>query len=427
MSSSRKPRKAERGRYQKTFHPYPFEKNTALKVTVLSLSNHGHGVAKVDYTPKTGEPVKDWVIFIPFALPEETINIKITHNAKQHSLAEILEIKTPSVHRVEPLCKHFFFCGGCQFQHLNYPQQLYYQQMQVAQLLERIAKVEHPVLTPIASPQIWNYRSKINPQYKKPKQGKIAAIGFHHHSEKNTLIDVQQCAIAMPQLNAALPEQKKQLRSQAKTLRKDGELLLRVNQEKVETSSSGVVEESVGELRFFFLAGDFFQNNPFILPKFVDYVARQASATQLDFLVDAYCGCGLFSLSLAKNFKQVVGVEVSATSADWARHNARYNEIENCAFFATDAEHIFSHIDFPAKKTAVVIDPPRAGCSQNFIEQLCEYRPQRLIYVSCEPATQMRDLAKLTAFGYRILEVQPFDLFPHTRHLECVITLEMES
>ena len=122
----------------------------------------------------------------------------------------------------------------------------------------------------------------------------------------------------------------------------------------------------MGTLEFHFLAGDFFQNNPFILPLFTDYVARQASMDGEEFLVDAYCGSGLFALSLAEKFKKVLGVEVSETSADWARSNARSNGISHAEFLAADAGAIFAQVDFPAEKTAVVIDPPRKGCSMEF-------------------------------------------------------------
>ena len=149
-------------------------------------------------------------------------------------------------------------------------------------------------------------------------------------------------------------------------------------------------------------------------------VTRQHGAK---FLVDAYCGSGLFALTLAKHFEQVAGVEVSETAADWARRNAESNGIANARFLAASAEAIFADIDFPAAETAVVIDPPRKGCSPEFLQQLIAFGPARVVYVSCDPATQVRDLAILQAGGFKLEKIQPFDLFPHTRHLECVMTL----
>ena len=118
-----------------------------------------------------------------------------------------------------------------------------------------------------------------------------------------------------------------------------------------------------------------------------------------------------------------MGVEVSATSVAFARENAAANGIPNATFIAGDASGIFSGLDFPGAETAVVIDPPRKGCDGPFLSQLFTFRPRAVVYVSCDPATQMRDLKGFLAAGYQVTAVQPFDLFPQTRHLECVITL----
>ena len=160
------------------------------------------------------------------------------------------------------------------------------------------------------------------------------------------------------------------------------------------------------------------------LPAFTGYVAQQASSCGAKYLVDAYCGSGLFSLCLAHRFEQVAGVEVSETSADWARRNAKLNQIENASFLAASAEAIFADITFASEETAVVIDPPRKGCNHEFLTQLFAFAPRKVVYVSCNPATQMRDLKEFLAAGYQIKAVQPFDLFPQTRHLECVMVLE---
>ena len=199
---------------------------------------------------------------------------------------------------------------------------------------------------------------------------------------------------------------------------------MRVSEGSVITNNNAVCTEKVGELTFNFLAGDFFQNNPYILPAFTGYVAKQACAGGARYLVDAYCGSGLFALTLAPHFEKVLGVEVSETSADWARANARSNGITHASFMAASAEAIFEQVDFPAEESAVVIDPPRKGCDMAFLNQLFAFGPARVVYVSCNPATQIRDLAEFAKAGYRVVEVQPFDLFPQTKHLECVATLE---
>jgi 23S rRNA (uracil1939-C5)-methyltransferase/tRNA (uracil-5-)-methyltransferase len=181
--------------------------------------------------------------------------------------------------------------------------------------------------------------------------------------------------------------------------------------------------QPVVPLRLRFLARDFFQNNPFILPSFAGYVRDQAAATGARFLIDTYCGSGLFALAAAAGFERVAGIEVSETSVAFARENASANGIANASFVAGDAAAIFAGVDFPAAETVVVIDPPRKGCDESFLRQLFSFGPRAVVYVSCDPATQMRDLRLFLAAGYALTAVQPFDLFPQTRHLECVITL----
>jgi 23S rRNA (uracil1939-C5)-methyltransferase/tRNA (uracil-5-)-methyltransferase len=143
-------------------------------------------------------------------------------------------------------------------------------------------------------------------------------------------------------------------------------------------------------------------------------------------LVDAYCGVGVFCLSASAVFDRLAGVEISTIAIHWANANAAINGIDNCQFIIGRAEEIFGGIDFRPRETAVVVDPPRKGCDQSFIEQLLAFGPRRIVYVSCHPASQARDLATFAASSYEIRCVQPFDLFPQTRHTECVVTLERE-
>jgi tRNA (uracil-5-)-methyltransferase len=129
-------------------------------------------------------------------------------------------------------------------------------------------------------------------------------------------------------------------------------------------------------------------------------------------------------LSAAKHFEVITGIEINKQAIEEATANAVTNEITNCEFKAASAENIFSVIqDFPRDTTAVVLDPPRKGCSEEFLEQLYEFAPRRIVYMSCDPTTQARDAAGIVAAGYKITSVQPFDIFPQTRHIECLIFL----
>ena len=403
----------------KKFHAHPFEYHQELELTIESLTNLGDGVARVRLPDLEGE---GWVVFVPFTLPGEKVRARVFRNDKNHSRADLLEILDPSPDRARPGCPLFGECGGCQYQHMAYEAQLAWKTRQVAELLQHMAGIDHPVEPCHPSPRQWGYRSKITPHFAKPRNGVIDAIGFLPNARRSGQIDVPQCPIAMDQINAALPAVREDARRRAKTFKRGATLLLRAVEGRVETNPNAVATERVGDLTFDFLAGDFFQNNPFILPDFTGYAAEEAKKGETKYLVDAYCGSGLFALTLAPHFEKVAGVEVSETSADWARRNAQQNGLTNTSFLAASAEAIFEGIDFPAAETAILIDPPRKGCSQEFLDQLIAFGPARVVYVSCNPATQVRDLAILKEGGFELEKVQPFDLFPHTRHLECVMT-----
>jgi 23S rRNA (uracil-5-)-methyltransferase RumA len=237
-------------------------------------------------------------------------------------------------------------------------------------------------------------------------------------------VDVPRCEIATDAINAALGREREAIRS--RRWKRGATLLMRDvssgTEHRVLTDPNAAALTQVGDLTFEFLAGDFFQNNPFILESFVGYAVQQAKQSGARFLVDAYCGSGLFSLFAAREFEAVTGIEISATAVERARGNAASNGLTNCSFTAGSAEAIFENIPFPAQETAVLIDPPRRGSDEVFLQQLFAFSPKTIVYVSCNPATQMRDLRLLLEAGYRLTAVQPFDLFPQTKHLECVIT-----
>ncbi|MGB0992619.1 MAG: class I SAM-dependent RNA methyltransferase [Akkermansiaceae bacterium] len=420
-------------RQPRKFNPHPFEYHQEIDVTISALTNLGVGLARVKLDG-VEEDAPEWVVFVPFTLPGEVVRTRIFRNDKSHSQGDLVKVLEPSPDRQDPTCPLFGKCGGCQYQHLSYEKQLEWKTRQVQELLEHMAGIKVEVCPAIASPEQWGYRSKITPHFKRPRDGKIGDIGFLLAGQRSHLVDVEQCPIAMDEINAALPKIREETRANAKAYKKDATLLLRRScgfqpQDPgfVETNHRAPICETVstanGDITFHFLAGDFFQNNPYILPSFTGYVAEQASAGGAKYLVDAYCGSGLFSLCLAANFEQVSGVEVSETAADWAQRNAKLNGITNATFLAASAEAIFADITTPPEETAVVIDPPRKGCNEAFLNQLFAFGPSRVVYVSCNPATQMRDLKEFLTAGYQVEEVQPFDLFPQTRHLECVTVL----
>ena len=403
----------------KNFVPEPFDYHQEIEVTVESLTNLGMGVARVD----------GWVVMVPFVIPGERVRVRIFRNFQNYSDADLLEVLEASPDRVEPKCPLFQTCGGCQYQHMSYPRQLQEKTQHVEELMQKLGEIDHPVQLSHGSPRVYNYRSKITPHYERPAKDGSQPIGFLRYGRRNQIVDVEQCPIAMPSINEALPSVREQARREGgkKRRQRGGTLLLRNVLEGVVSDPKEIVSERVGEVTFQFKAGEFFQNNPYILPEMVEHVAREASLEGARYLVDAYCGVGLFALSTAKSFELVAGVEVSEPAVRWAQANAKISGVANTRFVIGKAEAIFNGLKFPADETAVVIDPPRKGCDASFRQQLLQFRPQRIVYVSCDPATQARDLKEFIQGGYEITRIQPFDLFPHTRHIENVVSLKRAS
>lgn len=401
---------------------FPFPHRHETEVEIDTLTNLGVGVARVP----VGAPSRPWVVFVPFALPGERVRVRVWRNRANYSEADLLAVLRPSPHRIAPRCPLFGACGGCQYQNLQYAEQLRWKRRHVADLLARLARIEAPVAEPIPSPRAFGYRSKLTPHFERPPADSTAdfPIGFLRAGTRRALVDVPQCPLATDAINARLATLRAEVRARRADYTRGATLLLRDAGGTVVTDPTAEIEEVVDGVRLRFLARDFFQNNPFILPAFVRYVREQAAGGGARFLVDAYCGSGLFALTAAPAFAAVAGVELSESAVARAAANAAANGLAHVRFVAADAAAIFAGLEFSARETAVVIDPPRKGCDTAFLDQLVAYGPRTVVYVSCDPATQMRDLARLVPAGYRVTAVQPFDLFPQTRHLECVATLE---
>jgi 23S rRNA (uracil1939-C5)-methyltransferase/tRNA (uracil-5-)-methyltransferase len=423
------------GKKQK-FNAYPFAYHQEIELEISTLTNLGSGLGRIEIETRAPDAAADaspaekslWVVMAPFTLPGERVRVRVFRNHKNYSEADLVEVLTPSPERTSPRCPLFGRCGGCQYQHLTYAGQLEWKRRQVAELLAHMAGIEFPVSPVIRSPREYHYRSKITPHFAAPRAGQSTfPIGFLRQGTRFDLVDVPHCPIATEAINLKLGAVREAVHAKAADYHRGATLLLREASGAVTTDHDAVITETVGSLKLHFLARDFFQNNPFILPAFTGYVRDQAAASGARCLVDAYCGSGLFALSCASAFARVVGIEISASSVAFARENAAANGIANATFQAGDAAAIFAGLEFPPADTVVVIEPPRKGCEESFLHQLFAFGPRAVVYVSCDPATQMRDLRHFLAHGYELTGAQPFDLFPQTRHLECVLTLRRRT
>lgn len=400
----------------RNFRPEPYGYHEEIELDIDTLTNMGQGLGRIN----------EWVVMVRFALPGERVRARVYRNDKNFSEADLVEVITPSPDRITAPCPVFTECGGCQYQHFEYSAQLEWKTKQVKELLWHMVRIDHPVQPAIASPKQYGYRSKLTPHFEVPRKGRPMTIGFLKAGTRTRHVEVEQCPLISDAMNEALTEIRADTYKRQKTspFKKGGTLLIREHLDGITTDPKETIREQVGDITFSFIAGEFFQNNPSILPAFTSYVRDKARDAGAKYLVDAYCGSGLFTLTAAKDFTEVVGIEISEQSIDYAVQNAEANQIENASFVLGDAASIFDQIEFAGDESAVVIDPPRKGSSEDFLNQLIEFGPRSVIYVSCNPATQMRDLQVLLGGGYEIEEIQPFDLFPQTRHLECVVVLK---
>lgn len=365
-----------------------------VELRIDDLAFGGEGVGRIN----------ELVVFVPFVVPGERVEVKITELKKSFARGVLCRILQTAPGRVEPRCEYFGECGGCQYQHIAYEDQVRWKHKQVSDLFQRVGDFDPAVVDPVVPcPQPYGYRNRIlvRSQWNKPAQR--LNLGFIRQ-DCGLVIDVESCAIAEPSLNDAIQHWR------AHPPPKGGiKTVLRIPPEGWE-----VPEHS------------FFQNNFFLLPKLVSTVADRLRESGVQHLIDAYCGVGFFGIELAGCVDSFVGIELDAPAVKAARRNAASRGIRNGEFIAADTDAALpgqlARLD--PERTAVVLDPPRVGCRPASLDVLRSNRPRQILYVSCHPATLARDLKLLCADGvYELRRVTPLDMFPQTQHVECVADL----
>ena len=343
----------------------------------------------------------DFVVFVPFVAVGEVVEAELTELKKRFGRGRLLGVLRPSVERVAPVCRYFGQCGGCQYQHLDYPAQLGLKHKQVCDLFERLGGLDPKRVAPvIPCPRPYGYRNRImiRSQWDKFKQG--LNIGYLR-ADSRLVVDIEECPIAEP----ALQEQIRAVRAHPPP--KGGlKFVLRIQPEGWEVPPDS-----------------FFQNNFFLLPKMVEAVRECLQQAGTRHLADVYCGVGFFSLELGDLVESFAGLELDRLAIQAARRNAKARRRANGEFIAGTAEEALPDLltRFPPDSTTVLLDPPRKGCRRETLELLRRAHPAQIIYVSCQPATMARDLKLLCAEdAFSVEQVLPLDMFPQTAHVECV-------
>ena len=360
-------------------------------------------------------------IFVSLAAPGDRVRIRIDRRQGELLFASIEEILTPSAVRTEPPCPYFGRCGGCDFQQLTYEAQLAAKSEIIRDCLHRIARLENlPDVVVNASPQEWRYRMRATWQIDEEQR----AIGYYERGSRR-VCDIADCAILQPELQQTLEEVRATEWFEFPPGLKHLDAVIGENGRSLapEFAEFQTRELSlrVGNEVYNYNAEAFFQVNPALLEKLVDFALRDfAGATALDL----YCGVGLFTLPLARRFQKVIGVESNPAAIRFARRNLQHASLTNARVINAGVTEWFRK-DARAQGSVdlVLLDPPRAGTESAVIKGILDLRPSHISYVSCDPATLARDLKKLIAGGYKVDAITGFDLFPQTHHVETVVHL----
>jgi 23S rRNA (uracil1939-C5)-methyltransferase len=377
-----------------------------VKIKIESISFGGHGVGRVD----------NFVVFIPFAAPDDELEVEIVELKKKFARGRILKISKPSTLRDVPLCGHYENCGGCCYQHLNYEHQLEIKKKQVQEAFQKIGKIDSPpVLNPIASPQAYHYRCKA--QLHAAKEASGWKIGFLDVSG-GKIVDIERCEIMEETINDKIRE----FRENPKLLSVESNLTIWSESPYDASQNKDLIKRTVKGKEFFMPCGGFFQANLYLTDRLVDEVCRLVMSEKINTLVDAYCGSGLFSIFLSPYAQNVVGIETDEQAVKFAQMNAEKQGVRNTKFICGEVESVLpqefaSGVD---KIDLLVLDPPRSGCDGAVLKAISNLRPQKVIYISCNPATQARDIKYLCECGYDLLSLLPLDMFPQTEHIEVV-------
>ena len=402
-----------------------------IDLDVLDFTFGGDAFGRME----DGKPV-----FVPFAIPGERVRVRIPIERKDYNVGELVEVLTPSPRRVEPRCRHFGVCGGCRYQHLSYVHQLEVKQKIVLDQMRRIGKmVEPPVKPIIPSSTEWNYRNTM--QFHLSPFGKP---GFRD-IRGTEVVEVQECHLPLPELGELWPnldiDPSSHIDRVLLRAGSDGEMLAGLESARdVPPQLELDLPLSLhflGREHDYLMAGDahtimtvngvnfavsprsFFQVNLPQAEAMLKYVLSICEVSIDSTVLDLYCGVGLFSAFLAPRVKELVGVELSESACnDFALNLDAY---DNVSLYIGKVEDIVSSLEI--QPDLVILDPPRAGLDKRVVAYLKEVAPKQVIYVSCDPSTLARDCKRLVDGGYKVESIQPFDLFPQTFHVECVVLM----
>lgn len=387
-------------------------------------------------------------VFVPFTLPGEKVRIELTEDKKGFARGRLLDIIEASPDRIEPFCSHFYICGGCHYQHMNYENQLNAKQTILKDTFARIAKLDNLPFKPIIpSDQQTNYRNTV--QFHPTWEGNL---GFQAW-KSNQVIEITECHLPMPAINdlwknLKLPEEedinriifKQNNYSDCMVILESSSseipdfsadlpisvVYIHPKGGRVLSGNNNLVYEVAGQ-NFQVTADSFFQINFSGAEKMVTYLLdtiKTHFGDRSDLIIyDVYCGVGLFSKFMAPIAKELIGIELSESACE--DFSINLNEFDNVSIYQDKAERALPTVE--AKPDLIVVDPPRAGLGRYALDAIVEKAPELLVYISCDPSTLARDVKRLIESGFTLESVTPLDMFPQTFHIESITVLTKEK
>lgn len=458
------------------------------KVTITDVAAEGKALAKVN----------DLVIFVPYVVPGDVVDLQIKRKKNHYAEAVAVKFHEYSPERAEPFCQHYGVCGGCKWQCLSYENQIKYKQKQVFDNLTRIGKVELPEFMPIlGSEKTRFYRNKLEYTFSNKrwlteeevkqdvKYDQMNAVGFHIPGAFDKVLAIEKCWLQddiSNQIRNAIRDyayaheleffnlrtQEGMLRNMMVRTSSTGELMVLLQCKIVNDTQLAQMKEllqyvgdtfpqitsllyvinnkcndTIGDLdvevfkgndhiyeemeglRFKVGPKSFYQTNSEQAYNLYKVARDFAGLSGNELVYDLYTGTGTIANFVARRARKVVGIEYVPEAIEDAKENSQINGIENTLFYAGDMKDILTQdfINEHGRPDIIITDPPRAGMHNDVIDVLLFAEPRRIVYVSCNPATQARDLQLLDA-KYKVTAVQPVDMFPHTHHVENVVLLE---